>query len=97
MRDVLLGVLLLLNIATLLLFGFDKWQSRKPGRRRVRERTLLWCVFLGGCVGAWVAISLFRHKTVKQPFRSLAILCTILSPAWLVVFWPWLPWSGSSA
>ena len=95
MRDVLLGVLLLLNVVTLLLFAFDKLQSRRQGARRIRERTLLWCVFLGGCVGAWVAISLFRHKTVKQPFRIFAILWTLLSPAWLVVFWPWLPWSAA--
>ena len=87
MRELLLALCLLLNVATLVLFGVDKLQSRRPGRTRIRERTLLWCMFLGGFVGAWLAIGLFRHKTVKQPFRTYAILWTLLSPAWLLVFW----------
>ena len=42
---------------------------------------------LVGIVGAWLAIGLFRHKTVKQPFRIYAILWTLLSPVWLLVYW----------
>jgi uncharacterized membrane protein YsdA (DUF1294 family) len=74
------------NVVTLLLFGFDKWRSRGE-KRRVPERTLLWCVFWGGWLGAWLAMAWFRHKTVKQPFRSLALLWTVVNPTWVLVWW----------
>ncbi len=77
-----------LNVVTLLVFGFDKWRSRGAGRR-VPERVLLWHVFLCGAPGAWLAISLFRHKTRKQPFRSLALLWTIVNPIWALLWWTW--------
>ena len=76
------------NVATLLLFGYDKWRSRGDGRR-VPERTLLWCILLGGWLGAWLAMAWFRHKTVKQPFRRYAILWTVLNPTWGLVWWTW--------
>ncbi len=74
------------NVVTLLLYGFDKWRSRGEGRR-VPERTLLWCIGLGGLLGAWLAMSWFRHKTVKQPFRRWAVLWSVLNPTWLLVWW----------
>lgn len=85
MLELLWGLELLLNVATLLLFGFDKWRARGAGRR-VPEGTLLWCMLLG----AWVAMSLFRHKTQKQPFRRWALLWTVLNPVWALV-WASLP------
>jgi uncharacterized membrane protein YsdA (DUF1294 family) len=53
----------------------------------VPERTLLWFLFATGWVGAWVAMSLFRHKTVKQPFRRWAIVWTLANPFWALVYW----------
>jgi uncharacterized membrane protein YsdA (DUF1294 family) len=80
------ALVLLINLATLLLYGFDKWRSRGDGRR-IPERTLLWFLFATGWVGAWVAMSLFRHKTVKQPFRRWAIVWTLVNPFWALVYW----------
>lgn len=77
----------LLNLVAVGLYGFDKWRSGRQGARRVPERKLLWLVFLGGWPGAWLAMSLFRHKTRKQPFRTYAILWTVLTPFWLLVYW----------
>jgi uncharacterized membrane protein YsdA (DUF1294 family) len=76
------------NLATLLLFGYDKLKSRGEGRR-VPERTLLWWMFIGGWLGAWLAMSWFRHKTQKSSFRVYAILWTLLNPTWLLVWWTW--------
>lgn len=81
-------LLIAINVATLLLFGWDKLMARRE-RRRVREATLLWCTFACGCVGAWCAMQLFRHKTRKSSFRRWAIAATVLNPAWLVVWWAW--------
>jgi len=80
--------LLAWNVITLGMFWFDKHRSRSQGRR-VPERTLLWSMFCGGFVGAWLAMNWFRHKTVKQPFRRWAMFCTVLSPAWLMLWWTW--------
>lgn len=77
----------LLNVATLLVFAFDKWRSRTAGARRVKERTLLWLVFLGGWIGAWTAMAWFRHKTRKQPFRRWAMLWTVVTPFWALVWY----------
>jgi uncharacterized membrane protein YsdA (DUF1294 family) len=88
MLQLLWALVLLLNVGALVVFGYDKWRSRGAGRR-VPERVLLWFVFLGGWIGAWLAMSWFRHKTVKQPFKTWAILWTLLSPFWLLVWWSW--------
>lgn len=88
------ALVLLLNVAAFAMFGFDKWRSRREGARRVPERTLLWTMLLGGFVGAWIAMSFFRHKTVKQPFRLYAMLWTLLNPVWLVVWWTWRELDG---
>jgi uncharacterized membrane protein YsdA (DUF1294 family) len=78
------------NVATFLLFGFDKWRARRE-RRRVPESTLLWATFACGCVGAWVGMRLFRHKTQKVSFRRWAVLVTLLNPLWLLV---WMEFRG---
>ena len=83
------ALVLLLNVAALVVYGFDKWRSRGQGRR-VPERTLLWLALLGGWVGAWTAMSLFRHKTQKQPFRRWLITWTVFNPFWLLL-WASLP------
>lgn len=85
----------LLNFATVGVFAWDKMRSRKEGARRVPESVLLWHVFLGGWPGAWLAMGWFRHKTRKQPFKTFAILCTLFSPFWLLVWWSLPEWGTS--
>ncbi|MFC7378689.1 DUF1294 domain-containing protein [Brevundimonas sp. GCM10030266] len=67
--DQALIVLAVLQVAVFGLFGFDKTQARN-GDWRVRERTLLLAALFGG-IGAWFAQHLLRHKTRKEPFRTL--------------------------
>lgn len=50
------------------LYGWDKVMA-KLRRRRVPEAALLGCALLGGSAGALLAMTLFRHKTRKPPFR----------------------------
>jgi len=82
-------LLLAAHVGAFAAFGLDKTLARL-GRRRIRERALLWWVFLG-CVGAWAAMSLFRHKTRKMRFRRWAVLWTVVNPLWFVA---WLWWRG---
>lgn len=62
-------VLAVLQLAAFGLFWFDKTQARN-GDWRVRERTLLAVALFGG-LGAWMGRRLLRHKTRKEPFRTL--------------------------
>ena len=87
------GLVLLWNLVTLIVYGWDKWRSKRQGGR-VRERTLLWMLFAAGWPAAWLAMAWFRHKTAKQPFRRYAALWTVLNPFWLLVWWSW---SGPAA
>ena len=61
--------LLVVNVATVALFGADK-RAARLALRRTPEARLLGLAAVGGSPGAFVAIELFRHKTRKQPFRA---------------------------
>ena len=89
MQQLAWALVLLVNLTTVLVYGWDKLQSRRPGRRRVSERSLLWLVFATGWIGAWLAMGWFRHKTQKTSFRRLALLWTVLNPFWLLLAWTW--------
>jgi uncharacterized membrane protein YsdA (DUF1294 family) len=82
---VLIG-LAVLSVVTFLVFGWDKRKARN-GRWRTPEATLLLLAWLGGFVGAWWGMKVFRHKTRKTSFRVKMLLATILSPAWLVLYY----------
>lgn len=79
------ALVLVVNVATLLVFGWDKWRSRGP-RRRVPERVLLWFVFWTGWPAAWLGMAWFRHKTQKAAFRRWALLWTVVNPFWLLLW-----------
>jgi len=63
-----LGWWLALNVATVLVYGYDK-AIAGGSRRRIPERTLLALALVGGSPGALLAMGLFRHKTAKVGFR----------------------------
>lgn len=83
--------LLAINLLVFLLFRHDK-RAAARGAWRVRESTLLLLAFLGGSSGAVLAQQVFRHKTRKEPFRSILltiavshiamVLPWLLAPAW---------------
>lgn len=84
--DQALIVLAVLQAAVFGLFWFDKVQARN-GDWRVRERTLLLGALFGG-LGAWFAQHLLRHKTRKEPFRTLLGVAIVLHLAGVVAaFW----------
>ena len=68
MKLMLIYYLLAVNVLTFIVYGVDKWKARS-GRWRVPEATLMGLAALGGSVGAWMAMQLFRHKTQKKKFR----------------------------
>ena len=77
--------LLAINVLAFAVYGVDKWKARQ-GRWRVPEATLLGLAALGGSVGAWVAMQLFRHKTKKNKFRYGVPIMFVLQLAAVLYF-----------
>mmetsp|Transcript_22055 Transcript_22055/g.41550 ORF Transcript_22055/g.41550 Transcript_22055/m.41550 type:complete len:133 (+) Transcript_22055:45-443(+) len=63
-----LGGLVIVNIATVGLFWYDKHQA-KTGGWRIPEKTLQGTAALGGWPAGYMAMQWFHHKTKKQSFR----------------------------
>jgi uncharacterized membrane protein YsdA (DUF1294 family) len=67
---------------TFLFYGWDKWRAKRSGRR-VPERTLHGLALLGGFLGAWLGMRVFRHKTQKPVFSVVLFLAAALhATAW---------------
>ena len=77
MPQFLLLYLILINLLGFVLYGVDKAKS-KGKSRRIPERTLLWVARLGGGLGCWLGMMLFRHKTKHTRFMILVPLWTVL-------------------
>lgn len=70
MVKLLLCYIAVINLVTLVVYGFDKYKSchRKWRRMRTPESTLLLLAAMGGSVGALLAMLCFRHKTRHKKF-----------------------------
>ena len=77
MPPILLLYLILINLLGIVFYGVDKAKSKGRGRR-IPERVLLWVARLGGGVGCWMGMMLFRHKTKHNRFMALVPLWTVL-------------------
>lgn len=74
---ILLVYLFAANVVGFVLYGWDKAKSKGKGWR-IPERTLLWAARLGGGVGCWLGMLLFRHKTKHIRFKVLVPLWTFI-------------------
>lgn len=79
--------LLIINVITFLLYGLDKWRAKKD-KWRVPEKTLLLMAAIGGSIGAFAGMKVFRHKTKHAKFvigvPVIFILQVVL--VWFVCF-----------
>ena len=83
-----LAYLAAINLLTYLAFRHDK-NAARAGARRTPEKTLLTMALMGGSLGAKRAQARFRHKTRKEPFRSLLNLICVLHAALVVYGLAW--------
>lgn len=77
----------LLSGLAFVIYGADK-SAAVRGRWRTSEATLHTIALLGGWPGAVVARRVFRHKTTKQPFRTIfwsTVIVNCLALAWFVL------------
>ena len=74
----------LLNLLGLWLMALDRCRARCGGHR-IRERTLFLVAALGGSIGCWAGMHLFRHKTKHRAF--VVGIPAILAVQLLLVGW----------
>jgi len=75
------------NVATILLYGYDKLAARSS-LLRVPENALHFLALAGGTPGAFLAQGLFHHKTSKGSFRLTFWLLAAIQLALIV----WALW-----
>ena len=63
-----LGLVFIMSIITFFLFGIDKSRAIHY-KNRIRERTLLFFIIMGGAIGGILGSSIFHHKTRKLKFK----------------------------
>lgn len=66
-----------INVAGFVAFAWDKYCASND-RWRVPESTLLGLAAVGGSIGAIVASRQLRHKTQKQPFKTILYAIAVL-------------------
>lgn len=70
-------VLITINFLSFIIFGLDKRKAIKH-QRRISESSLLTVTFLGGTIGATIAMLIFRHKVSKKAFLWKFVAVIIL-------------------
>lgn len=55
------------NLVTFVTYGIDKYKSIKR-KWRISEATLLTMAVIGGSIGAWAGMKVWRHKTMHKKF-----------------------------
>ena len=87
-NEVLQNYLIITNIVTFLVYGLDKWKAKKS-KWRIREAALLGLAVLGGCIGAWLGMKVWHHKTMHKKFRygipAIIIIQLILITGYLLL------------
>ena len=84
MTNVILIFLLIMSVIAFLVMGYDKSQAKKHAQR-ISEKTLWTLAVLGGGIGAYIGMQLFRHKTKHTNFR-VGFLMLMLLYAFLIFY-----------
>lgn len=79
-----IGYAILVNLIAFIMYAHDK-QSAKKQKWRTPERTLICIALLGGSVGAFAAMKLFRHKTKHLKFTLIVPSVMVLQIALILL------------
>jgi uncharacterized membrane protein YsdA (DUF1294 family) len=82
--SVIVAYVLGLGLMTFLTYSYDKFQATRGGRR-ITEPALLALSLIGGALGGWAGMLIWRHKTSHASFWIAQIVGTIAIAAalWL--------------
>ena len=75
---IILSYLVVINLIAFVLYGIDKKRAIR-NEHRIRESALLWIARLGGAIGSWLGIKIFRHKSKHTKFR-------VIVPLWMIIW-----------
>lgn len=84
-------LLIIVNLTAFILFYYDK-HAAQDRLWRVSESTLLFVALIGGSIGAIAGQQMMRHKTRKEPFRTMLYsipVLQIVAIGWLTVEHSW--------
>ena len=82
---IVLIYLAVINVVTFFMYGIDKWKA-KNSKWRIRETALLGLAVLGGSIGAWLGMKVWRHKTQHKKFKYGVPAIIIVQLALIVYF-----------
>ena len=60
--------LLAINAVAFIVYGIDKYKTKKA-KWRIPEVTLLLLAVIGGSIGAWMGMKVWHHKTMHKKFK----------------------------
>ena len=67
-KRLILVYLVIITVVTFFAYGIDKWKAQHK-RWRIPESVLLGLAAIGGSVGAWLGMQVWRHKTQHKKFK----------------------------
>ena len=79
-----LAYVLGLGLVTFTAYSWDKWRAVRGGRR-IPERALLGLSVIGGALGGWAGMLIWRHKTQHTRFWLAQVAGTSAIAALLVL------------
>lgn len=80
---IIAGYFIVLSLLALVMMKVDKTQAERRGQR-IPEKNLWSVAILGGGIGAYVGMMMFRHKTRHTNFRIGFLVLAVLDAAALV-------------
>ena len=81
-----IAVVAAMSLIAFFAYWADKRKAKK-GKWRTKESVLLGLGFLGGAVGALLAMNIFRHKTKHWYFWAVNIISLLLQIAAAVIIY----------
>ena len=61
MLQILIGYLAMVNVVAFVTYGIDKLKARR-NQWRIPESTLLLLAMIGGSIGAWIGLKVWRPR-----------------------------------
>ncbi|MDE3271435.1 DUF1294 domain-containing protein [Pseudoalteromonas sp. G4] len=74
-----------MSVFAFVVYGIDKFKAKRD-KARVPESTLHIYSVLGGWPGAVLGQHVFRHKTVKQPFKKHLYISIVMNMLCLLFY-----------
>ena len=91
---IILVYLVIINVIAFFAYGIDKWKAQHD-RWRIPESVLLGMAAIGGSVGAWLGMKVWRHKTQHNKFKYGVPAILLVQIAVVVALWVMMKKSGA--